>query len=129
MLRWRPTRYVIVGLTCALANNVVMIAGDWVGIHYLVMSFISFLIVTPLGYVLHSGFTFGAHLSLIGLIRFASGMAAGFGVFLLSMVLLCSGLGLPVAIATPITTVILFVWNYVTTHWAILGRLRFRDLT
>lgn len=119
----------MVGATCALAHNAIMIAGDWAGVHYVVMTFVSFLVVTPLGYLLHSGFTFGAHLSLMGLVRFASGVAAGFPLSLLSMVLLVSGLGLPVVIAAPVATLILFVWNYVAAHWAILGRLRFRDLS
>lgn len=39
------------------------------------------------------------------------------------MIVLCSGLSLSVAIATPIATVALFVWNFVAAHWAILPRL------
>jgi hypothetical protein len=36
------------------------------------------------------------------------------------MVLLCSGLGMRVAIATPIATLLLFVWNFTLARWAIL---------
>jgi hypothetical protein len=45
------------------------------------------------------------------------------------MVVLCSGLGLRVAIATPIATVALFVWNFVAAHWAILPRFYLRPAT
>jgi putative flippase GtrA len=129
LFSYKPARYLIVGGTCAVAHNVIMIGGDWLGGHYLLMSCVSFLLVTPLGYLLHSAFTFGERLSWIGLLRFASGIAIGFPISILSMVLLCTGLGLPVLIAAPIATLILFVWNYVTAHWAILGRLRLRDLS
>jgi putative flippase GtrA len=103
-----------------------MIVGDLLGGHYLPLTFLSFLLVTPLGYWLHSGVTFGARMSLRGLLRFSSGIAAGFPMSLLAMALFVSGLGLPVVVAAPAATAVLFIWNYVVTHWAILGRLRFR---
>jgi hypothetical protein len=40
------------------------------------------------------------------------------------MAILCTGLGLPVALAFPITTIMLFVWNYASAHWAIRRHLR-----
>ena len=129
LLSHKPARYVVVGGVCAVAHNAIMIGGDWLGVNYVTMSFVSFLLVTPLGYLLHSAFTFAARMSWVGLLRFASGIAAGFPISLLSMVVLCTGLGLPVWIAAPIATLILFIWNYASAHWAILGRLRLRDLS
>lgn len=123
-LGWRPGRYVIVGAVCALAHNAIMILGDWAGGHYLPMSAVSFLLVTPLGYWLHCCFTFVERLSFRGFLRFASGVAAGFPITLLVMAILCTGLELEVIIAAPIATVVLFIWNYVSAHWAILGGRR-----
>jgi len=120
----RTARYTIVGAICALAYNAVMILGDLAGEHYVPMTILSFGIVTPLGYLIHSNFTFREQLSLRGFLRFASGAAAGFPLSLLSMAILCTGLGLPVVIAAPIATIILFLWNYASAHWAILDRWR-----
>lgn len=120
----RPLRYLATAVICAAAHNSVMIGGDLAGGHYFGLSFLSFALVTPLGYWLHSRFTFGERLSLRNFLRFASGVAAGFPISLLVMAILCTGLSQPVIVAAPIATVVLFVWNYATAHLAILGRLR-----
>lgn len=121
----RTTRYTIVGAVCAATHNVVMILGDLAGVHYVPMTLLSFSLVTPLGYLLHCGFTFGERLCLQGLLRFASGVAAGFPLSLAVMAILCSGLRLPVVIAAPIATVVLLLWNYTSARWAIVGCWRF----
>jgi len=120
----RTLRYTIVGAVCAATNNAVMILGDLAGGHYVPMSFLSFDIVTPLGYLLHAKFTFRQRLSLRDFLRFASGAAAGFPLYFLALAVLCTGLGLSVIIAVPITTIMLFLWNYASAHWAIRGRWR-----
>ena len=123
---WRPARYMVVGAICAMANMILMIAGDWVGIHYAPMTVVAFVLVTPMGYFLHAAFTFSEKMSWRSFAKFTSGVAAGYPISLLSFAILCSALGLSVAVAAPIATVILFVWNYVLAHWAILGRLGVR---
>ena len=121
LIHSRPARYIVVGAICALIHNVVMIVGDVLGVHYLLMSVVSFGIVTLLGYLLHSGFTFRGQLSIAAFLRFAAGLAFGFPISLLVMAILCTGLGIPVIIAAPTATIVLFVWNYASAHWAILG--------
>ena len=116
----------VVGAACAILNMILMISGDWIGIHYAPMTVVAFFIVTPIGYLLHAGFTFGEKMSWRSFAKFTSGVAVGFPISLLAFTLLCSGLGLSVAVAAPIATVILFVWNYALAHWAILGRLGLR---
>lgn len=120
----RTARYTIIGAICALTYNAVMILGDLAGGHYAPMTVLSFGIMTPLGYLLHSRFTFREKISSRSFLRFASGVTAGFPLSLLSMAILCTGLGLPVAIAAPIATMTLFLWNYALAHWAILDRWR-----
>jgi len=126
LIHSRAARYMVVGAICAVIHNVVMIVGDFLGFHYLPMNFVSFGIVTVLGYLLHSGFTFRGQLSIAGFMCFAAGLAVGFPISLLVMAVLCTGLGIPVIIAAPTATVVLFVWNYASAHWAILGTLRSR---
>ena len=117
-------RYTIVGAVCALTHNAIMIGSDFAGLHYLPATFLSFAIVTPLGYLLHCRFTFRRAHSLEGFLRFMSGIAVGYPLSLGLMVLFCSILGLPVIVAAPLATAVLFVFNYVSAHWAIMRRWR-----
>ena len=104
-----------------------MLAYDFFGGYYLIGTVIAFVIVTPMAYFLHSRFTFVEPLSLKGLMRFAGGVASAYPVATGLMIILCSGLRLSVAIATPITTVTMFGWNFATAHWTILRGLRLFD--
>ncbi|MBU6500080.1 MAG: GtrA family protein [Rhodospirillales bacterium] len=121
----RAVRYTAIGAICALTHNAVMILGDRAGINYMAMLFVSFALVTPLGYMLHARFTFREAYAVRDFVRFASGVAVGFPISFALMAMFCSGAGLPVAVATPIVTVILYVWNYASAHRAILRRWQF----
>ena len=54
----RGRRYLTVGALCAIIHNVIMIGADFAGLHYVLATFISFLVLTPMGYLLHCRFTF-----------------------------------------------------------------------
>lgn len=123
----RPLRYLQVGAACAALNNVIMIGADWIGYYYTWSMIAAFFLVTPLGFWLHSRFTFVAALSWRNLGTFALGVAAGFPLSLLVMAVLCSGLHLAVMIAAPITSIVLFAWNYVSARFAITGRSPLRS--
>lgn len=114
-------RYTFVGTICAVLNNILIIGGAFFGISYLVMSFISFGLLTTFAYFMHTSFTFRERRSARGLLRFSSGFATGFPVFILLMAGL-SGLGMSVAVATPLSTVLIYVWNFALAHWTIRHR-------
>jgi putative flippase GtrA len=120
----RAKRYLTVGALCAVTHNVIMIGADFAGLHYVLATFISFVILTPMGYLLHSRFTFHTAASLAGFLRFTAGIATAYPLSLGLMVLFCSVLEWPVLVAAPLTTVLLVVYNYVSAHWAILRRWR-----
>lgn len=115
----RGWRYALIGVFCALANNVLMIGTDMLGGHYLLGTTLAFLIVTPMAYLLHSQFTFDAAISVRALAKFVLGVASAYPIAVIIMAILCSGLKLPVVIAAPIATIALFLWNFVAAHWAI----------
>jgi putative flippase GtrA len=117
----RP-RYLVVAASCALLHNAVMIGCDWLGIHYVPATGVSYVIVVLWGYVLHARFTFRQPMSARSLLRYALGMAANYPALIALMFVFCSLAGLAVAIAVPISTVILFAWNFVASRWAIAGR-------
>jgi putative flippase GtrA len=120
----RAPRYLTVGALCAVTHNVIMIGADFAGLHYVLATFISFLVLTPMGYLLHCRFTFRQAVSLSGFLRFTGGIIAAYPLSLGLMVLFCTGLEWPVPVAAPLTTVLLIVYNYVSAHWAILRRWR-----
>ena len=125
MLVWRrPARYLVVGAACAITHNLLMIAGDAVGLHYFPLTLLSFMLVTPLAFCLHLRFTFAETASVSRFFRFALGVAAAYPVALLSMFVLVSLLHLPMVLAAPIATVMMFCWNYVSASLAILGQFR-----
>jgi putative flippase GtrA len=117
----RQFRYVLVGALCALVHNLVLIGGDAIGWHYVVSIIASYLIVVALGYGLHTRYTFRSKPSALGFFRYAVPMAANFPASVALMFVLVDLIRLPVWIAAPIGTVVLFIANYVITRWALLG--------
>ena len=124
----RGWRYTLIGLVWALCNYAIILGVDALGGHYMLALLIAFLVVTPVGYVLHSWFTFAEPLRWKSFIRFAAGVASAYPLAVLSMVVLCSGFKLGVAIATPIATAVVFLWNFTAAHWAILPRFDLRGV-
>lgn len=120
----RSWRYGLVGMFCAVANYLTIIAVDRMHGNYLVATTIGFIFVVPIGYVLQARFTFAEPLNFKSFTRFVAAAASAYPVVLGIMALLCSGLGLSVAIAVPIAAVGIVAWNFVAAHWAILPRFR-----
>lgn len=117
-------RYLLVGATCAAANNLLMIGGDLLGAHYFPLTLLCFVLVTPFAFWLHVRFTFGEEATWPRFVRFTSGVAAAYPLSLLATALLCGVLRVPMVVAAPAVTIILFAWHYASAHLAILGRLR-----
>ena len=101
-----------------------MIVGDMAGQSYVPMTVLSFVVMTPLGYLLHTQFTFRERPSTRAFKRFTSGAALAYPIYFLSMAVACTGFGISVALAAPMSTLTLILWNYVSAHWAIAGRVR-----
>ena len=113
-------RFYAVGLACALLHNVVMIGGDWAGLHYVAASFLSFAIVVVFGYWLHSAWTFpDASRGRTPFARYALTMAANLPLSIAGMFVLVDLVGLPVVIASPAVTVLLAAFNFIGSRWAL----------
>jgi putative flippase GtrA len=116
-------RFLGVGLACAILHNVVMIAGDLGGWHYVASSFVSLVVVTVFGYLLHSRWTFpGAERSRTSFVRYAVTVSANLPLSLAGLYVLVDLLGLPVPIAAPVVTVVLFAFNFTANRWALRVR-------
>lgn len=114
-------RYLVVGLICALLHNAIMIGGDFAGLHYVASSLVSFAVVVVVGFALHCHFTFQQDPSVKSFVRYAAGMAANFPLSIALMFIFCDLAKLSVPVAAPLATVLLFVWNFAASRWAILG--------
>jgi len=113
-------RYLTVGLSCALLHNVIMIAGDAIGMHYVASSIVSLVVVTSFGYWLHSRWTFpGAERGAASYTRYFVTIGANFPLSLAGLFVLVDLLAVPVPIAAPVVTVVLFAFNYVANRWAL----------
>ena len=116
-------RYMAVGGVCALAHNLVMIGGAALGLHYLVSAVFSFALVVLVGYGLHAAVTFGQRFSLSAFGRYALAMAGNYPLTIALLFVFCDLLHAPMAVASPVATVVLMAWNYLTSRWAIARNL------
>lgn len=119
-------RVLAVGLSCALLHNAIMIAGDWIGLHYALSLVFSFVIVVVIGYWLHSRWTFKAAVrGGTSFMRYVLVASANYPLSLAGMFVLVDLLGFSVPVASPILTVILFAANFAGNRWALsLARKR-----
>jgi putative flippase GtrA len=104
-----------------------MLTVDYLGGHYLLGTVIAFMIVTPIGYTLHSWFTFAEPFRWKAFRRFVAGVASSYPAAAGLLIILCTGLHQSVAIAMPIVTAAMFTWNFAAAHWSILPRLGLSD--
>lgn len=111
--------YGAIGAVCAGLSNFIVIAGSLAGVDYWNAAVLAFVLVTPLGYILQSRFTFGVDLSACRFVHFGGSVALGAILFLALLGVLHSGLKLPVWIASPLATMLIFCWNYAAACWAI----------
>jgi len=113
-------RYLFVGATCAVLHNAIVIGFDRIGIHYAISSLVSFVIVVAVGYLMHTAITFRAPRSFSSFARYAVAFAANYPLIVALLFLMVTVLDIPVTIAAPAGTVILFIWNFVASRWAIV---------
>ena len=114
-------RFFTVGLACALLHNAIMIAGDWLGAHY----------VVAFGDLLHSEWTVpAAQRGRTPVARYALTMSANLPLSIAGMFAFVDLAGLPVAIASPVVTVLLAAFNFLGSRWALsVGRAQSRRQT
>jgi putative flippase GtrA len=117
MVTVKVERFVVVGAACALLSNAAVIILARYGFGSVTASLLAFGPVLLTGYALHSIFTFGSRLSRLTFARYALATAANFPLSVATLYMLGT-LGLPIAVAAPATTALLFLWNYVAARWA-----------
>jgi putative flippase GtrA len=117
----RLPRFVLVSGVCALLSNVLVISFAQVGLGYIAASLLAFGPVLLVGYALHSLVTFGTPVSQLSFIRYTLAMAANFPLWIGLLFVFCDVFKVAVAIAAPATTLLIFLWNYLSAKWAFLS--------
>lgn len=115
-------RYLLIAAFSALLLNAVLIGVHALGAHYLAALVAANVVVIAFAYTAHCAFTFEVERSAAGFWRFVSTQAVGFPLSVAVLALLVDGLDLVVWIATPIATIILFAYNFLSARWAIFLR-------
>jgi putative flippase GtrA len=116
----RIPRYTIVGAICAAIYNGMMIAGDALGVHYAVSTGVAFVIIVITGYALHCLYTFSERLSVRGFVRYTAAMLPTLPFSFGGMYLLRDLAHAPMWLAAPLLTALMFCWNFVAAHWAVV---------
>ena len=98
----RIPRYVLVGALCAGLYNLIMIAGDRLGVNFIASSTFAFVVNVLLGYTLHCRFTFSERMSLRGLARYTAAMLLTLPLSIGGVALLHGALRLPMWLASPL---------------------------
>jgi putative flippase GtrA len=118
----RSPRYVVVSIICAVVYNGIMIGLDRAGMHYALAQAASAAVLLPLGYLMQAHLTFSKRRSWRDFARYSGALITNYPVAVLTLWLLCDGLHLDMVWASPISMVVLFLWNYVTSVWAFSRR-------
>ena len=118
----RIPRYVVVGALCAGLYNLIMIAGDALGVNFVASTCLAFVVNVLVGYTLHCRFTFSEAMSWRGLARYTAAMLLNLPLSIVGIWLLHGAVRLPMWLASPLLTAVLFAWNYIATHWAVVTR-------
>ncbi len=126
--RWRASpsslRYLFVGAFCALLNNLLLIAVVMLGLNYLTGVVAVCGPMLLVGYALHAAITFERPVRLADFIRYSLGILAGYPLWIAALFLFCDRLGMPIYLGAPASALLLFIANYLSTHWAIARSVR-----
>lgn len=118
---FRPLpRYTIAAIFCALLNNVVLIGCAALGWGIFACQMASALVLLPTGYFLQSRFAFRVERTWSAFWRYSAALITNFPLAIVLLWLMHDAKQWPMFIAAPVSTILLFAWNFVTSSWALL---------
>lgn len=117
-LQYLP-RYSAVSVACLLFNNLLLIALDALGLHYILSVTISVLVMIPMGFFLQSRLTFAVGTGWPSFSRYAVALIGNLPLAWALMWLIRDKAGVPMLLAAPLISAIAFAINFVGSHWAL----------
>ena len=118
----RGPRYVAVSLVCVLINNLLLIELDRLGVYYGFNVLISAAVMIPFSFAMQVHITFACEPSWRSFVRYAMILLVNTPAAWLLLALIHDKGGLAMIYAAPIVTMVMFVWNFAGSHWALLIR-------
>ena len=98
-----------------------MIVLDALGVHYLACVVVSATVLWPIGYGLLSRYAFRCAPRWRAFLRYGLAMFLNLPAGIVSVFILYDAMALPMALAAPLATVAMMIWNYAASYWALLG--------
>lgn len=115
--------YGFVSAACVILNIAILVGGDFLGMHYVLSTLVSYIFCVLLGYVLHTHFSFESAFTPASFIRYAAAMSVNLPAAVLAVWLLHDVLRIPMIAAAPAAAFLLTVLNYILNRWAITGKM------
>lgn len=115
----RVGRYTTISAICFVVQNVVLISSDLVGLHFEVAVLLSTAILIPSGFLLQSYFTFRTKRNWTAFFRYAAAMASNLPLSMALAWIFCGLLGWSMIVASPAISACLYIWNYISSGWAL----------
>lgn len=120
----RIPRYTVVSIICALVHNAILIAADAAGFGIVACQAVSAAVLLPVGFCLQARFTFACERSWRGFARYSAALITNFPVALLALWLSRDLAGVPMWVAAPFSSLVLYFWNFATSTWALTPQKR-----
>ena len=114
-----PVAYSAIAGLCIALHNLVLIAGDRLGLPLWQGILLSFALVATVGYMLHGVFTFRQPLAVGRFARYAVAMSANIPLAFVTTWFWHDIVGLAMALAAPIASACMLALNFVLGRWAI----------
>lgn len=124
----RIPRYTLVAIGCALLHNAILIVTDALGATVIVCQTASAAVLLPVGFALQSRITFASERSWRGFCRYSAALITNFPVAIAVLWLVREQAHLSMWVAAPLSSFVLFCWNYLTSTWALAPRTKGRPV-
>lgn len=118
----RIPRYTLVAIFCALLHNAILIAMDAAGFGIVACQAASAAVLLPVGFLLQSRVTFVSERDWRGFARYSAALITNFPVALVALWLSRDLAGVPMWVAAPFSSLVLYCWNFATSTWALAPR-------
>lgn len=115
-------RYLAISLICFVLNTALLIGLDRVGVHYVGSVIVSGFVLTLVSYRLHIVWTFRVDGNTVTFARYALAQSVNTPIALALMFVFYDRMGLTMAIAAPAVILLMFLYNFLSSYWAIAVR-------
>ena len=110
----------MVAIALAGLHNAILIGANALGAHYVVAQLLSAAVLLPTGFLALARFSYLVETDWSGFWRYSAAVITNFPVAIATLWLLLDIFALPMWIAAPVSTLLLYVWNFLTSSWAFL---------